>query len=67
MVVQTFRPAAKRSALALRVLHSNIAMLAFLHHAPLEERILTCRASGKSISLYDQHKSLNAFRRENAD
>ena len=42
--------------------NSILAMLALLYNAALEERILAFRMSGKSISLYDQYKSLTTIR-----
>ena len=42
-------------------------MLALLNNVALEVRNLASPKSGKSISLYEQHKSLTAIRREDAD
>ena len=66
VAVQTFRHAAKLSASGHRLLDSILAMLALLYNAALEERILAYRMSGKSISLYDQYKSLTTIRREDS-
>ena len=63
----SIRHAASLSASGHRLLDRILATLTQLHNAALEERILAYRISGKSISLYDQYKSLTTIRRENAE
>ena len=67
MAAQTFRHAVKLSASGHRLRDRILAMLALLYNAALEVRILAWRMSGKSISLYDQYKSLTTIRREDAE
>ena len=67
MAAQTFRHAAQLSASGHRLLDRILAMLALLYNAALEERIQAYCRSGKSISLYDQYKSLTEIRQDHAD
>ena len=67
MAAQTFRHAAQLSASGHRLLDRIRAMLALLYNAALEERIQAYCRSGKSISLYDQYKSLTEIRQDHAD
>ena len=67
MAAQTFRHAAQLSASVHRLLDRILAMLALLYNAALEERIQAYCRSGKSISLYDQYKSLTEIRQDHAD
>ena len=67
MAVQTFRHAAKLSPSGHRLLDRLLVMLAMLYNAALEERMHAWRMSGKSISLYDQFRSLTAIRNQDPE